>query len=170
MEVRLWSRVALVVVSAAMLQLGVFAQFRVWDVSADILLLVSVAAAMVAGSDRGALVGFGAGLLVDLQVRTPFGLSALSFCLAAYAVGRLEAMAVRTSRTTEMLTGFAGTAIGTVLFALLGTLVGLSAPSFGRVLLIAAVAGVWNALLTPLAVRVMRWAWQQPDRLRMAYR
>ncbi len=170
MDPRVVARVGLVMVSAAILQRGILAEFRLWNVTADLLLLVALAAAMIAGPERGAVVGFAAGLLVDLQVHRPFGLTALTFCLAAYLLGFAETLVVRGSRNSLIVTGFVATALAHIGLAILGELVGVSAPSPGRVLTVAVVAGVWNGLLTPGAVRVMRWAWQGSHSLRLTHR
>lgn len=170
MEARTWSRVALVVVSAGVLQLGVASRFRVADVGADLLLLAAVAAAMVVGADRGAVTGFACGILVDLLTHGPFGLTALTFALTAYGIGRFEAAIVRSSRATLMATGFFGTALGHVLYSLLGDLVGVSSRGPTAIARIALIAAVWNGVLTPLAVRAMRWAWREPSGLRIGFR
>ncbi len=169
MDSRIVVRVGLVLLSAAILQRGVFAQFRLGGVAADALLLAALAAAVVVGPDRGAVAGFASGVLVDLQVHTPFGLTALTYCLVAWFLGRFEATVVRSSRLTVMATGFVGTALGQVGFALLGELVGVTAPGVSRLAIIAGVTGLWNALLMPPAVRIMRWAWDQPADGRFAF-
>ena len=53
----------------------------------DLVLVVVVAAGITGGADRGATYGFVAGLLFDLLVDTPFGLTALTYALVGYGVG-----------------------------------------------------------------------------------
>ena len=58
------------------------------DVAPDFMMLLAVCAGFVAGPDKGAVVGFAAGLVSDLFLQsTPFGLSALAACLAGFVVG-----------------------------------------------------------------------------------
>ena len=63
----------------------------------EIMLLVPIMAGYVAGPERGASVGFAAGLVADLFVPTTFGLSALVGCLLGYGTGRATAGLVRSS-------------------------------------------------------------------------
>ena len=76
-------RYAVVIGTAALLQYVVFSQFRIAGVSADLFLVVAIAAGIVAGSERGAVVGFVCGACLDLLVVTPFGLGAISGCWIA---------------------------------------------------------------------------------------
>ena len=80
-------RVAVILFTAAVLERGLFSQLRIDGVAADVLLLVAISAGMVGGSDDGAVVGFFAGLTLDLLVQTPLGLSALAYCVTGYVVG-----------------------------------------------------------------------------------
>ena len=60
---------------------------RVGGVHPDIMILLPIVAGIVGGPGRGASMGFGAGLVADLFLPTPFGLSALVGCLIGFAVG-----------------------------------------------------------------------------------
>lgn len=70
-------RYVFIIATAAFLQYTLFTQFRIAGVSADLLLVVAIAAGIVAGAERGAIVGFVCGLCLDLLVVTPFGLGAI---------------------------------------------------------------------------------------------
>ena len=83
-------RVIALVSVLVLLQVAVVSQLRVDRISADVLLLFSVACGVAAGPDRGALVGFFVGLGYDVFLQTPFGLSALVYCVVAYAVGLFQ--------------------------------------------------------------------------------
>ena len=61
------------------------------------MLLLPIAAGYAAGPDRGAVFGFFAGLVADLFLPTPFGLSALVGCLLGYATGIATRGLVRSS-------------------------------------------------------------------------
>jgi rod shape-determining protein MreD len=84
------SRVVALVSLLVLVQVGFVSQLRVDGVSPDALLLISVASGVAAGPDRGALVGFLAGLGYDVFLQTPFGLSALVYCVVAYGVGLFQ--------------------------------------------------------------------------------
>ena len=151
-------RVALVVISAAILQRGLAAQVRPFGVAPDLLLLVAVAAGIAAGPDRGAITGFFSGLALDLLLQGPLGLAALSFCLVGYFTGRYEGLVTRASRWVVMLTAFVASALGEALYVALGQLVGQANMLSSRLWLIILVTATVNGLLAPLAVRVLRWA------------
>src|SRR5437764_3798259 len=86
-----WVRVPLVIVVALAVQTTFFADMQPFDALADIMLLLSLAAGAVAGPRDGALCGFVTGLAYDFVLRTPFGLSALTYALAGYGAGYLQA-------------------------------------------------------------------------------
>jgi rod shape-determining protein MreD len=152
-------RVALVLLCAAVLYRGLFVQLPLFGVIANVLLLVAIAAGIAGGPDRGAMVGFFAGIVFDLLLPlNPIGLSALSFCLVGYVVGRYQASVVRSAFWVKMATAALASAGGMVLYIGIGQLVGqvnfLQRPVWPKIVVISVV----NGLLAPLAVRIMRWA------------
>lgn len=77
-----------VVFVAALLQVTLVVSFELGRGSADLLLLVVVAVALLRGSVAGAVAGFLGGLLVDITTLDTMGVSALLFALAGYWTGR----------------------------------------------------------------------------------
>ena len=129
-----------------------------FDVITDLLLGLSATAGVIGGPERGALVGFFYGILFDLALVTPFGLSALTYSLVGFFVGL-----VKTSITvgqawwlTMLLVSF-GSAVGVLLFAVLGTLIGEPGWIQPELIRVAIVVGAVNGLLAPLMVPVQRW-------------
>ncbi len=145
------------------LHTAVFPQLRVFDVSADVLLLAAIASGVVAGPERGATMGFVAGLLADLLLQTPFGLSALTYCLIGWAVGSMQTRVLHATWWIPVLTAAAATAGGTLLFAALGAVVGQDQLVSMRLVPITGVTALWSAVLSPLFVRVFRWALVSDD-------
>ena len=126
-----WARTVLKV--ALLLAVGILLQttfgddLRVDDVAPDLLMLLAVCAGFVAGPDTGAVVGFAAGLVSDLFLQsTPFGLSALAACLAGFVVGWAGTEVLRSRLFMVPLVAAGGTALGVVLFVVVGYLVGQS--------------------------------------------
>ncbi len=152
------TRLPPVLLGAVVLHTAVFPQLRVFGVAADVLLLLAIVAGLSSGADRGAAIGFGTGLLADCFLQTPFGLSALAYSLVAYAVGAFGSTILHTSRWIPVLTTFVASVGGVVLFAVLGLVLGQEHLVSLRLAPVAAMVGVLNALLSPLALRVMRWA------------
>ena len=156
---KVFLRVTLVIFSAAVLYRGLFSQVRIAGVAVYILLLVAIAAGIAGGPDRGAVVGFFSGIAMDLLLPdSPFGLSALTFCIVAYVVGRYESSVTRSARWVVMLTTGVASAVGMVLYIGLGQLVNQQNMLQRPFWLVLVVVSVANALLAPLAVRIMRWA------------
>ena len=88
-------RTSLILVIALTIQLGMAPGFELFGVQCDLLLLVAICGGIAAGPDRGAAIGFAAGLTYDLFLQTPFGLSALTYAIVAYLVGGLQDSVLR---------------------------------------------------------------------------
>lgn len=158
-------RTSFLLVVTLTVQLGVAAHLAPFDVQADLLLLVAIAAGIAAGAERGAALGFAAGIAYDLVLQTPFGLSALTYCLVAYLVGSLQDSVLRAAGWIPVATATAASVLGVILYGVLGTVVGedLIHPSLLR---IAVLVGLLNTLPAPLVVRAVRWATGSGDRRR----
>ncbi|MCX7619466.1 MAG: rod shape-determining protein MreD [Acidimicrobiales bacterium] len=163
------ARLGLLVASAAVLQRGVFSHFHIFGVSPDILLLLAIAAGLTSVPERGAIVGFFAGLAFDFVIQGLIGLGALAFCLTGYVAGRMQGLSVRTSRWVPMASAAIASIIGELLYVGVGQLVGQSHLMTDRVPRIVVVVAVVNALLAPIALRVLRWAWRVEPGYRPAY-
>ena len=143
---------------AVVLHTAVFPQLRVFDVAADVMLLLAIASGIAGGPERGATMGFVAGLLADSFLQTPFGLSALTYSLVGWGVGSFQTRILHATWWIPMLTAALATAAGILLFAVLGFVVGESHLLSLRLGIITGVAALWAGLLSPLFVRVQRWA------------
>ncbi|MGD9796904.1 MAG: rod shape-determining protein MreD [Acidimicrobiia bacterium] len=145
-------------VAAVLLHIAVLPQFRVFGVAADVLVLAGVAAGVAGGPERGALVGFACGLLADCFLQTPFGLTALVLTLVSWGVGAFQTRIVHVIWWIPMLTMAVGAAATVVGYAILGAVMGEDHLISTHLLVVAAVVGVLDGLVGPLAVRAMRWA------------
>ncbi len=153
-----WPRTALVVAVSLILQVTLFAQFSYEGARPDVMILLAVMAGYRLGPERGAIVGFAAGLSFDIVLSTPLGLSALVYTIIGYATGAATSGMVRTSRWAAPLVAATGSAAGMVLYALVGAVLGeptLSGPSLASIVVLVAAV---NALLAPLAARALSWA------------
>jgi rod shape-determining protein MreD len=152
------SRLLLLVFVAMALQLVVASRIEIAGVHPDLMVLTAAAAGVVAGPSRAATVGFFAGLLNDLFLQTPFGLSALAFCLVGYAVATVQGGVLRASWWVPVLTAVVATAGGEVLYALIGAIVGQGQMLTGRLGPIAGVVGGIDGVLAPIVVPALAWA------------
>jgi rod shape-determining protein MreD len=146
-----------VVVVALVLQVCFLARFSVDGARPDVLVLLPVVAGFVAGPERGAIVGFAAGVAFDVVLATPFGLSALVYTLVGYAVGVLGANVVRSAWWISPLLVGVASAAAMVMYAVVGQVLGQATLDGPPLLAIVAVVATVNAFLAPLAVRAVRW-------------
>lgn len=151
-------RLPIAVLLVLTLQTSLFDDLRFRGVHADAMLLFAVGAGIVAGAETGALVAFGVGLVADLFVQTPLGLSALAFALVAFAVGTLQGTLIRASWWITPATALFGSAAGVVVFALIGAVLGQTELVNGNVPLIVGTVAVMNAVLSIPVVRLAGWA------------
>jgi len=163
-------RVGLVVLTAMVIERGVASQLRVDGVAADLLLLLAISAGMVAGPDDGAVVGFVAGLGLDLLLQTPLGLGALVYCVTGYLVGVAQGSVVRASRLQPVFLAAAASALAVGLYVAVSLVLGRSGLVNRHLLVVIAVVSVVNALLIPVANRVMRWVFDHRADRRAAAR
>jgi len=163
---RVWARTMLVLVGAVVVQLAVVTDLRLFGVHPELVLAVAIGTAIAWGPERGAVVGFAAGLLTDLSMSGRFGLSSLAFALAGWGIGALADGVVRRSRLLDAALLAGGSAAGLVLYAVVGGLFGertLADPHLWRILGIVSLCG---AALSPLVLPVCRWAGEGDERLR----
>lgn len=81
-------RIGVLVVSAAILQVSLVSSLDVAGGTADVLLVVLVAVALLRGSVVGAVAGFGGGLVVDVATLGTLGVTSLLLTVAGFWAGR----------------------------------------------------------------------------------
>jgi len=155
-------KVPLVVLLVLTIQMSWLSGLRSAGIHADAMLLLPIAAGIVGGAESGALVGFLAGLAADVFLLTPFGLSALVYCLVGFGVGAVQGNVIRAAWWISPLTAIAASAGGVVLYGLVGAVVGQTQLLHADLLAIAGWVAVVNGLLAIPVVRLMQWA--QKDR------
>jgi rod shape-determining protein MreD len=116
---------ALLLLSAAVLQVTVVNPLPLPGGGPDLVLLVLIGLAITAGPTYGAVTGFLAGLLVDLMppTVTEVGRWALVFCLVGYLAGQVR-MDARRSAVIVIAMVAALSAFAVIAFAGLGLLFG----------------------------------------------
>ena len=163
-------RFGLVLVLVLTVQTTWMADLRPFGAPGDLLLLLAIAGGLVGGPLRGAIVGFAAGMAMDLVLLTPFGLSALTYLAVGYAVGAFHGGVLRSAPWIPVVATFLASIVGIGFFVLLGEIFGQSfrIPELPTVVLVTAVI---NTLLIFPAMIVMRWIEQAaPDRMMGALR
>ena len=144
------------VVVALVLQVSVFPHLAWHGVVPNLCLLVVVAAALTVEAPFALLLGFAAGLTLDLAPPADHvaGRWALALTVVAFLAARMR-QDVRPGALAVVGTVAASSFIGTSLYALTGMV--LSDPALGvaEVLQVVLVAVVWDVLLTPFVLPVL---------------
>lgn len=145
--------IAVLIVVAVTLQISIFGHFSIGGVVPDLAMLVVIAAALVKGPDYAALIGFTAGLVLDLA--PPADHTAGRWTLSLVLVGYLIGLARGDTETTLLGTVFmvvAGSFIGTSVFALTGLVLGEGSASVSSALEVVPRAMGYDVLLTPFVI------------------
>lgn len=152
-------RVAVVgalIVATVALQATLFSHFTFNGVVPDLALIVVIAAALVRGPDYGAVVGFAAGLVLDLA--PPADHTAGRWALALVLVGYLTGLARPEGDSgllSRVLMVAAGAFVGTSMFALSGLVLGDPGVTVQSALDIVPRAIAYDVLVTPLLLPLM---------------
>jgi rod shape-determining protein MreD len=141
------------VLSAAVLQGTVVNRLPLPGAGPDLVLLVVIGIALVVGPTAAAVIGFGAGLLVDLmpQTATEVGRWALVMAIVGYLAGQIE-LDVRRPVWTVMATVAGLSALTVVLFAGVGLLFGDERVEASIVVATALSTVLYDLLLTPFVI------------------
>ncbi len=145
--------VSVLVVLTITLQVSVFSHFSLRGVVPDLALLVVIAAALVRGPDYAALVGFAAGLVLDLAPPADHtaGRWALSFVVVGYLTGLARQDSDISAVGTLVLVA-AGAFIGTSVFALTGLVLGEGGIDVSTALDVIPLTVGYDVLVAPLVV------------------
>jgi rod shape-determining protein MreD len=153
-----WTRLGIVVVLGLVVQVALLDQIVAFGAHPDVLVIFPVAAGLAQGPQRGAIVGFVAGIAADLIVQLPFGLSPLTFVLTGFGAGLVaraasagEGGAVDVMRCAILATGTSA------LYALIGAAVGQPGLLDAQTARALAVIAVGALLLSIPMLSLMRW-------------
>lgn len=160
--------VAMAAVAVALvLQVTLFPHLAWSGVVPNLCLLVVVGSALVRGAQFAMLLGFAAGVLLDLAPPADHvaGRWALALVVVGYVAGRMRPD-VRPTATAVVATVAACSFVGTSVFAITGLILRDPVTDVGELLQVVALAVVWDVLLTPLVLPLVLGMFRQlePDR------
>lgn len=153
---------AVVLVGALLTQWAALSRLPLPGSPPDLLLVLVVAFALVAGPAPGTLGGFVTGLLVDLGADHQLGRTALTYTLVGYLAGRVQ-YGPRRSILRSLLVVAATAAVGVSASALVGLLLGdprIDLPAYRQSMLSTV---PYCVLLTPLVVPVVGFVARRRD-------
>lgn len=157
-------RTAAVVLLFLLIQQVVLPDLRIGSLRGDAFVALAVGGGLVGGPERGAVVGFMGGLVADLFLQTPFGLSALVLSLVGFSVGMLQTLIIRSAWWIPAAIAFLVGGAAAALWGLAGAVVGHPELVTPRLIPVTFVVAAYAALLCPLAMRTLRWAWGPMER------
>lgn len=140
------------------LQNTLFVDMRPFGVVLQVMLAAAVAAGAAGGSERGAIAAFVLGLMYDLGLGTPIGVSAISFGLGAVVAGWIFLIRIERRWWLNALFVLAGAAVAEFSVPVMRLLLGdanAMIESTWRIVLIVALGA---AVLSPMLVPLMRWS------------
>ena len=151
--------VAALVCLAVVVQAAGLPYVAIDGVVPNLALVLVVVAAIDRGSQFAAVLGFWAGLLLDLAPPADHvaGRWALALVAVGYLAGRVRQDA-RTSTLTAVLVVGAASFVGTSLYAFSGVLLDDGGLAVDQMLRVIVTGVLWDLLLAPLLVPVLLWA------------
>jgi rod shape-determining protein MreD len=150
---RLRALIAIFAIGVALiLQVSLFPHFAWHGIVPNLCLLVVVGAALTINAPSAMVLGFAAGVALDLVPPADHvaGRWALALTVVAFLAARVR-QDVKPTAAAVVVTVAAASFVGTSIFALTGLLLGESG-SVPDLLEVIAVAVLWDVLLTPLVL------------------
>jgi rod shape-determining protein MreD len=159
-----------VVCLAVVLQVSLFPHLAWEGVVPNLALLVVVAAALVRGPQFAAVLGFVAGVAIDLAPPADHvaGRWALALVVVGYVAGRVR-QDLKPTAGAVVLTVAASSFVGTSVFALSGLVLHDPVVSVGEMLQVILVAVLWDVLLTPFVLPPVMGLFRRLEPAEVAY-
>jgi len=154
----IWKRTVLLfllTITGLAFETSVFGRATLVGAKPELLLLMVVALGMGEGPAFGATAGFVMGLSTDLVLQLPAGVSALTFTIIGYVVGRVRAQVQSPGAWLPMVMVSIATFLGVLFYAAFSRVLG---ERFGAVSVVraAVLAAAYNCLLTPFVFPIVR--------------
>lgn len=158
-----------VVVFAIVAQAVIFRFVSIEGVVPNLALIVVVAAAIARGPEFAAVLGFGAGLLLDLAPPADHvaGRWALALVLVGYLAGRVRQDA-RTSPMMAVVLVGAASFVGTSVFAFSGVVLGDGGLPIDTMLRVIVISVLWDLMLAPFLIPLLLWLADRVQPVRLA--
>ena len=133
------------------------ATYRVDGVAIQVVLALAAGAGAGAGSERGAFAGFALGMMYDLGVGTPLGLTALAYGLAGLTSGYVLSITPDPQWWLSAIFVAFGSAVGEGAIPVVKFLTGQDGWLTNRLFVVMPIVTAGAALLSPLFVPLGRW-------------
>ena len=147
-----------VVLTALLLQTTVLADVRLLGARPELMYLLTICFGVLEGPASGAATGFVGGMAQDFLLNQPKGITALTLTLLGYAIGMLRQYIVSPSPVLPVVLVAAGTFGGVLFYGIVSFLLSQLDTSWLYLVRVAALSGIYNAVLTPLLYPILRRA------------
>ena len=154
----IWKRTLLLfllTITGLAFETSVFGRATLVGAKPELLLLMVVVLGMSEGPALGATAGFVMGLSTDLVLQLPAGVTALTFTIIGYVVGRVRAQVQAPGAWLPMVMVSIATFVGILFYAGFNRALGEHFGALG-VVRAAALAAAYNCLLTPFVFPIVR--------------
>jgi rod shape-determining protein MreD len=139
------------------LQRTIFVEVQPADVIIQIMMIMTAAAGVAGGSERGAMVGFVFGVMFDLAEGTPLGSTAIAFTLAGVVGGLLALIAADPHWWLAAIFTGVGAAAGALTIPAVRVFIGEPEPFQEELFVVVPIVALSAAVLSPLLVPLARW-------------
>ena len=140
----------ILIFSSILLQTTVFDFFQVAGVKPDIVLIIVIVYGLIKGPKAGAILGFFAGLLLDLTLGSFIGLNALVKMVTGYLVGFGETNVFKENLIIPILAVFTASLFNEFLLYLLHTAFGYQGDFFSVISRNIFPVAIYNSVLVPI--------------------
>jgi rod shape-determining protein MreD len=149
-------RVGLLLLVGLVLQFAVVSQVPLFGTNVDLTPLIVVSVALLAGPVAGSIVGFLAGLLVDMSLVETVGVTSLLLIGIGYLVGRYRELRDTSHGLVPPLAGFLATLFYAVALAITQFMLGVDSSVSALVIRDMIVQSILNALIAAPVFGVVR--------------
>jgi rod shape-determining protein MreD len=147
---------AAVMLATILVQVTWAPRLTIAGVFPNLALVAVIAVAWTAGVRSGMAWACVAGLMLDLTAPGPLGPHALALLAGAYLTGFWTRNLDRESVLHPMLAAAAGTAVYSIILVAADDTLGLPVPPLGTAIQLLVAASVYNAVLMPVALLLIR--------------
>lgn len=142
--------------TAVLFQTTVLPKIDLFGVAPDLVLVIVICFALLEGPSGGAAIGFAGGLLRDLLLDAPKGLTGLAYLIVGYIVGSVRPYVESTSVFVPIFGVFAGSLAATALYEMLKALLGFATTGLAKSVELVIVTALYNTLLVPFVYPLVR--------------
>jgi rod shape-determining protein MreD len=150
-------RVGVLLLVALVLQLAFISQTTLLGTNLDVMPIVVVSVALLAGPVAGSVVGFAAGLLVDMALVQTLGVTSLVLIAVGYVGGRYRELRDTSHGLVPVFAGAAATLFYAAGLALIQFLLGVESSVSALVIRDAFVQALLSALVAIPLFSAIRW-------------